>query len=175
MDEQIVAIYTLVNDILLGIGHREDSQCRMSDSEVLTTAIVAALFFGGNYEIARAFLRQKQYMPSMLSKSRFSRRLHRITRYVVTFIDILGDHWKELSADSIYVIDTFPIAVCDNWRIRRCRLYQEEKYRGKIASKRRFFYGPQTASDGHESRPACGVFRDAWFRERCQTPEIISV
>lgn len=141
MDEQIVAIYTLVNDILLGLGHHEDSQCRMNDSEVITTALVAALFFGGNYELARAFLRQQGYIPAMLSKSRYSRRLHRVSHNIVTFIEILGDHWKELNGDSIYVIDTFPIAVCDNWRIRRCRLYREEKYRGRIASKRRYFYG----------------------------------
>ena len=141
MDEQIVAIYTLVNDLLLTLGHHEDSQCRMNDSEVITTALVAALFFGGNYELARAFLRQRRYIPTMLSKSRYSRRLHRVSHYIMTFIEILGSHWKELSDDSIYVIDTFPIAVCDNWRIRRCRLYREEKYRGKIASKRRYFYG----------------------------------
>ena len=141
MDEQIVAIYTLVNDLLLGLGHRENGQCRMNDSEIITTALVAALFFGGNYELARAFLRQGGYIPTMLSKSRYSRRLHRVSHYIVTLVEILGDHWKELSKDSIYVIDTFPIAVCDNWRIRRCRLYRAEKYRGKIASKRRYFYG----------------------------------
>ena len=52
MDEQIVAIYTMVNDLLLTLGHHEDSQCRMNDSEVITTALVAALFFGGNYKLA---------------------------------------------------------------------------------------------------------------------------
>ena len=141
MDEQIVAIYTLINDLLKGIRHHEDRQCQMNDSEIITTALVAALYFGGNHETARAFLREKGYIQNMLSKSRFSRRLHRVTHHIVRFIEILGDHWKALNANSIYVIDTFPIAVCDNWRIRRCRLYHEEKFRGKIASKRRYFYG----------------------------------
>ena len=141
MDTQIVAIYTLVNDILCGLGHQENKQARLNDSEIITIALVAALFFSGNYEKSRAFLRQKQYMPGMLSKSRYCRRLHRVKRYIGTLIEVLGEHWKELNEESIYVIDTFPIAACDNWRIRRCRLYQEEKYRGKIASKRRYFYG----------------------------------
>ncbi|MCA9954507.1 MAG: transposase [Anaerolineales bacterium] len=35
----------------------------------------------------------------------------------------------------------FPVAVCDNYRIKRCRLYQGEAYRGFIASKKRYFYG----------------------------------
>ena len=34
-----------------------------------------------------------------------------------------------------------PVAVCDNYRIRRCRLYQDEAYRGYQASLKRYFYG----------------------------------
>jgi hypothetical protein len=39
-----------------------------------------------------------------------------------------------------------PVPVCDNSRIIRyriilCRLYRSEVYRGRIASKRRYFYG----------------------------------
>ena len=39
------------------------------------------------------------------------------------------------------MIDTFPVAVCDNIRISRSRIYQGEPWRGRIASKRRYFYG----------------------------------
>lgn len=39
------------------------------------------------------------------------------------------------------VLDSFPVAVCDNIRISRCRLIQDERYRGKVSSKRRYFYG----------------------------------
>ena len=39
------------------------------------------------------------------------------------------------------MIDSFPVAVCDNIRIGRSRLVKSEEYRGKIASKRRFFFG----------------------------------
>jgi len=38
-------------------------------------------------------------------------------------------------------VDSCPVPVCDNIRIRRCRLYPEEAFRGKIALKRRFLYG----------------------------------
>ena len=44
-------------------------------------------------------------------------------------------------SDAVFSIDTFPIAVCDNIRIRRSRLYKNEAYRGYIASKKRYFYG----------------------------------
>ena len=43
------------------------------------------------------------------------------------------------------MVDSLPIAVCDNIRIRRCKLYPPQEhgkaFRGYIASKRRYFYG----------------------------------
>jgi hypothetical protein len=141
MDTQIVAVFCLVDDMLKVIHHYEDPQCEMSDAEVMTTAIVAVLFFGGNYTHARSLLSSQGYVSRMLSKSRFSRRLHRIKPLFETLFSMLGEHWKTLNMNSIYAIDTFPIPVCDNYRIRRARLYQDEAYRGYIASKKRYFYG----------------------------------
>ena len=39
------------------------------------------------------------------------------------------------------MIDSFPIAVCDNIRIRRSKIYSTEDFRGYQASKKRYFYG----------------------------------
>jgi hypothetical protein len=41
----------------------------------------------------------------------------------------------------MYIIASFPVAGCDNYRIARAKLSQPEKYRGHIASKKRYFYG----------------------------------
>ena len=141
MDTQIVAVFCLIDDMLKALHHYEDPQTTMSDAEVMTTAIIAALYFGGNYTHARNLLGSQGYISRMLSKSRFSRRLHRIKPLFVTLFSMLGEHWKALNTNSIYSIDTFPIPVCDNYRIRRARLYQGEAYRGYIASKKRYFYG----------------------------------
>ena len=43
MDGQITAIYCLCDDVLKALHHREDPQRQMTDAEVMTTAIVAAL------------------------------------------------------------------------------------------------------------------------------------
>ena len=142
MDEQIIAIYCLCADVLRGLRHPEDAQCVMNDAEVLTTAIVAALYFGGNFEKARALLAAPQYIPTMLGKSRFNRRLHRIEWLVLCCFETLADWWKALNAEAVYIIDSFPIAACDNYRIRRNKLYpHDEAYRGYIASKKRYFFG----------------------------------
>ena len=53
MDDQILALYCLCDDVSKALHPIEDRQCRMSDAEVMTTAIVAARFFGGNFERAR--------------------------------------------------------------------------------------------------------------------------
>jgi hypothetical protein len=56
---------------------------------------------------------------------------------------VLGAVWKKLNYDGIYVIDSLPIAVCDNIRISRAKLYPEERFRGYLPSKKRYFYGLQ--------------------------------
>jgi DDE family transposase len=77
----------------------------------------------------------------MLSKSRFLRRLHRVRPLLLTLFSVLGETWKELNSESIYVLDTFPIPVWDNYRIPRAKVYHTEAYRGYQASKKRYFYG----------------------------------
>jgi hypothetical protein len=141
MDDKIIATFCLCDDLLKAMHHREDHQCQMNDAEIMTTAFIASLFFRGNQESARAMLQQHGYIPHMLSKSRFSRRLHRIKEIFISVFNILGQTWKTLNTDAIYVIDSLPIAVCDNIRIRRSKIYSDEHFRGYQASKKRYFYG----------------------------------
>lgn len=141
MDERIIAIYCLCDDCLKAMHHREDVQCQMTDAEVMTTAIVAVGFFRGNFELALMYLHENQFMPTMLSRSRFNRRLHRVREQFLTLFALLGETWKELNQESVYVIDSFPIAVCDNYRIPHAKCYQDERYRAFQASKKRYFYG----------------------------------
>lgn len=141
MDTQIVAVFCLCDDMLKALQHYEDPQIQMKDAEVMTTAITAVLYFGGNFEIARKHLKETGYIRNMLSKSRFNRRLHRIQELFMTLFLLLGETWKELNSQSVYVIDSYPIATCDNYRICRSRRYQGEAWRGYQASKRRYFYG----------------------------------
>ncbi len=141
MGEKIITIYCLCDDILKGLHHYEDPQRHMSDAEVITTAIVAMLSCRGNFEHARAWLMMTGHIPKMLSKSRLNRRLHRISDLLIIIFEVLGDTYKQLNTELIYAIDSFPIAVCDNIRISRSKIYQNESYRGYTASKRRYFYG----------------------------------
>src|SRR5256712_9830105 len=141
MDDKIIVTFCLCDDLLKAIHHQEDRQCHMNDAEIMTTALIAALFFRGNHESARAMLKQYGYIPQMLSKSRLSRRLHRIKDLFIVLFNLLAQIWKTLNTDTLYVIDSLPVAVCDNIRIRRAKIYSHEEFRGYQASKKRYFYG----------------------------------
>ena len=88
----------------------------------------------------------------LLSRSRFSRRLNRLMDLVHCLFHQTGGILKDLHWESRYLLDSFPVAVCDNIRIQRCRIVRDEQYRGAIPSKRRYIYGVKvqllTTSDG---------------------------
>jgi hypothetical protein len=141
MYDRTLAIYCFIDDLLKAMQHREDARCQVSDGEVVTIALCAMLWFGGNFERSRSFLHSSGMMPRMLSRSRLSRRLTRLAELAEAIFHQLGLTLKELNTESRYAMDSFPLAVCDNIRISRCRLTQERDYRGYVASKRRYFYG----------------------------------
>lgn len=142
MEDTITTIYCLCEEFLKATGHRDDPQSRLSSAEVMTVALVASAFFGSNIERSRLFLHEHGYMPKMVSKSRLNRRLHAIpTSRREALFGILAAFFKERDTRGEYVVDSFPVPVCDNIRIRRCRLYEGERFRGYVASKKRYFYG----------------------------------
>ena len=141
MTEQTVAMYCFIDDFLRVSQPRwADKRWHLSDAEVLTTALLAARFFGGNLTAARGYMQQHWGMRR-LDKSGFTRHLHRLAEPLHALFLALGQHLKALNTEARYVIDSFPVAVCDNIRIGRCRLLRGQAYRGYSASKRRYYYG----------------------------------
>jgi len=140
-EDKVIALYCIVDDILKAMRHQEDKRVRVSDSEVITTAFVAVLYFGGHLDNARHFMYMQGYVPQMLDKSRFCRRLHRLSDFLLLLFGTLGTQLKELAGAATYRLDSFPVAVCDNIRISRSKILQGEVYRGKHVAMRRFFYG----------------------------------
>jgi hypothetical protein len=58
-DTKIIALYSIVDDMLKGLQHYEDAQVQVSDAEVITTAFVSVLYFGGHWDNARRFMQLK--------------------------------------------------------------------------------------------------------------------
>lgn len=151
MDDTIITIYCLCDEFLKTTGHGDDPQALVSTAEVMTISLVGATFFCGNIEKSRSFLSEYGYIPQMISKSRLNRRLHAIEPSVwEALFALLAKVFKERAGGNgergrAYVVDSLPVPVCDNIRIKRCRIYPREEhgeaFRGYIASKRRYFYG----------------------------------
>lgn len=152
MCDSTLAIYCFIDDFLKQSGHREDIRTEVADAEIITIALTAMLHFGGNFEKSRLVLHELGLIRRLLSRSRFSRRMNRLADLIYRLFHQLGAVLKQIHCESRYLLDSFPVPVCDNIRIKRCRIVQDERYRGKMSSKRRYFYGVRvqimTTSDG---------------------------
>jgi len=142
MELEIIAIYCWCDLILNQLNIKNDCRIKMNNTEIITTAIVAVRFFCGNFENARAFLKEHKYIPNMLSKSRLNRRLHALGANLISDVSkAIGELFKSKNLTKEYAVDSFPVAVCENVRIFHSKIYAEKKYRGYQASKKRYFYG----------------------------------
>src|SRR5271168_1996360 len=140
-EDKIISIFCLVDDLLKQIKHQEHPFRKLSDSEVITTAIVSGLYFGGHLDNARGFMKMARLCPQMLDKSRFCRRLHRLEPLICSLFLQIGQYLKDISGAADYIVDSFPVAVCDNIRIANCKLLKGKQWRGRQCSMRRYFYG----------------------------------
>ena len=119
MADTIIVIFCLGDDLLKARHHQEDRQCQIHEAESMPTAFLASLCLRGNHASARAMLTQHGYIPPMVSKSRVSRRLHRIKNLFIVFFNLFAHPWKTLNTAAISVMDSIPLAGGDHKRIRR--------------------------------------------------------
>ncbi|WP_293301574.1 IS982 family transposase [Pedobacter sp. UBA4863] len=135
-----------------GIGHKEDIRRKVSDSEVLVTALISATSFYGNHVSAIGFMKQYGFIPKMLDTSRFNRRLHQLGHLLYAIFEQVSAYFKYVHCELRYIIDSFPVPVCHNIRIGSCKMISEKKWRGYTASMRNYFYGVKvqlvTTKDG---------------------------
>ena len=140
LQDKVIAIYCLIDDLLKEMNHHEHSNRTFSDGQVITTALVSALYFKGNQTMALNYM-DSHIFDRVLKKSGFTKRLHRLKELLMFIFLRIGRVFKYVCCQMEYIIDSFPVKVCHNIRISRCKLFRDEKYRGYNASKREHFYG----------------------------------
>lgn len=138
-------IYCVCAQVLEAMGFQDDKRSRVTEAEVMLLPLVSALFHNSNHAKTRAFLKQGQFCKTVLSHSRFSRRLHKVPKAAWDLVfSLLSRLFVENNTSGDYAVDSMPVLVCQNARIQRCRLFPPKDHahlRGKQASKKRFFYG----------------------------------
>lgn len=142
METQLIIAYCVCDDIVKNLKVREFKHTKMRLAEVMTTALAATMFFGGNQSLACKFMKSGKYVSYMLSKSQFNRKLHSVSKRVWEEVfNSLAQHFKKTNLTKEFLIDSCPISICHNIRARRCKIYRAKKYFGFTASKDEYFYG----------------------------------
>lgn len=141
MLDKVTAIYVLVDDLLKKMEHKEDSRRKFSDAEMFTLIIVSCLYFSGNIEKTRGYFLSHKVFSFVLEKSRLNRRIHQEVLLLMYLFEQFAQIFKQLNTSCVFRMDSFPVKVCHNIRIKRCRMLKGEEFRGKCASKREYFYG----------------------------------
>ncbi len=139
--DKITAIFCIIDDILKEIYPVEDKRRKISDSEVILTAVLAAKNFYGNHSSAIRFVKEYGLIPNMLEESRFNRRLHQLGGILIEIFEFIASYFKEICCQMEYIIDSFPVEICKNIRINRSKIVQGKQWRGYTASMRTYFYG----------------------------------
>ncbi len=61
----VTAIYCIIDELMKQRGHRDYPTCKMTDSEVIITALVSALYFGGHQDNARGYPLSSSNIPHL--------------------------------------------------------------------------------------------------------------
>jgi hypothetical protein len=141
MKDFTIAIYCFIDDLLLKIDKKEtDNRRKLTNSQLITIVIISSKYFYANQASACFYLKD-HYGFNLPNKSNFNRILHKLTDLIADLFFSLGLIFKKLNLQSVYIIDSFPVAVCKNIRISRSKLVKGTRFRGYNASKKEYFYG----------------------------------
>jgi IS5 family transposase len=132
-DRVIVTVYVVIDDVLRALGHRGHALAQLSDAEVLTVAVVAALYFQNHQGRTLQVMHGMRYLSGKLSISRFNRRLHGLGDWFRLLLEALGEVFAQGTA---FLPDSLPLPVCRRVRARRCRKVRGAAYCGYCAAKR---------------------------------------
>jgi hypothetical protein len=105
----------------------QDKRRKVSDAQMMTTALIAARYFYGNLATATNYMHEHHGFQK-LDKSGFNRHLHRLAGKLNAVFLGMGQALKQLNTSSSYLIDSLPVAVCKNIRIPHCRILQGKAY-----------------------------------------------
>ena len=141
MDTKIIFLYCLADAISKALKMREDPQSKMTQAEIITFVMISALFYQGNYQMTHQVTQSCRYFSKLLSHSRLIRRIHQIDESVWLKIFAICRDLIKTEQCTDYIVDSYPVAVCENYKRFRCKLFPGKKFHGYTASKKQYFFG----------------------------------
>lgn len=139
METEIIFIYCLADTITCALKLKDPPRIKMTSAEIITFVMVSALYYQCNYKLTRLVSLSYRLFSSPLSQSRMNRRIHQIPQYIwiMMFSMCRGFHLNYRE----FIVDSFPVAYCQNYKRFRCKLFQGKKFHGYTASKKQYFFG----------------------------------
>lgn len=156
-DYKEVFSYYVIDEYLKNCGLHIETKCsasgdypKLSDAEVLFVFFMSFSNYGGNYTKSMSSLFNAGFIKNKLSRGQFSTRIKALNQYIFQLYYLFTEIAKH--NNNKFSLDTFPLSVCHNIRIKRCKLLKGKQYRGYNSSKKQYFYGVKvhmiTAADG---------------------------
>lgn len=65
----------------------------------------------------------------------------KLVSFLYELFEIVSSCFKDFCCEMHYIIDSFPVAVCNNMRIANSKIVTDKKWRGYASSMRSYFYG----------------------------------
>ena len=117
-DTLIITIYLIIHSICSKLLHTPSQKQKLNDAEVITIAICSALFFNSNHDKALSWLYQGHYFSTMLSLSRFNRRIHKLKGFIEYCMEQLCTVFL---TQQTFIQDSMPLPVCQRTRASALR------------------------------------------------------
>jgi len=143
--EQLVLVYCLVDEGLKsekngGNWRKSNNKPKCTDAEIIALAMMQSYF--GTATLKRTYLLVKandpKAFPNLPSYQQWLARLHRLSSQIGAILENIPINIKDL--DEIFLIDSFPVKMCETIRDGRVNLLRDEgAYFGK--STKGWFFG----------------------------------
>ena len=137
-DNVIITVYVVSETMMQELGHTSHPQAGVSDAEIVTIAVCAALYFRNHQERAVQVMSGMKYISKPISISRFNRRIHQLKDWLGMVLAKLGELFSQGES---FVLDSLPLPVCKRVRAGRCRKVRGRAYCGYCAAKQEKFFG----------------------------------
>jgi hypothetical protein len=148
-EETITVWYVQVNDSYQKICQRLKQPVRsrgpepvLSDSEVITIALIIETFFQGHEEVGYAFVSQylTDLFHNLIDLDRFNQRRRELVWFIEAIRRDLRDQIID-QRDRIRIVDSAPITTMTYTRGSRCKSMVGSDYFGVVTSKKGKFFG----------------------------------
>jgi hypothetical protein len=141
MTLQLIFLYCLCDELLKSSTLKDDPQSRMTYSEVMTFAIAAALYFQGNFSRTRIFFQSHHYFKTIISRSKINKKIHKIPHALWMQVFHIVRSITAHPQNNEFIIDSFPVFVCQTVPSWRCKLFPQKIHHGYCAAKKIYYWG----------------------------------